>query len=381
MTDTKKFDTIVPIVTKPVEEIPTPAQQMIEDSAAKKKIIYHQPPRKNSYATDKARYNELCGDSYKISLGYPMTWIEFNQLSDSMKKEYIESILEKYPGISNKTMAKMFNANPQLVKFEVNRLGICFIGRADNNVQHKYKLEIEEIKSQIELGESPKNLDIERKEDLSKLRRKHYKQVKSMDPVDALKYINGIYERYAKSLSINDFAEMLGVSSSTISVLFKDIGFKFAGKRNFCNTNEAKAVRAKFREEMIEPNQKKYIKRKYTRKAKEEAPADEIVETVAATSEPVKEKIVVEAKFVPMSEVPAVEFYDPATVIDGCVPAEREIEDHIDEEPVVDVGDIESTEPEFNISGIDAEVDVDKIADFIKYIGFTGKVKIHIEKI
>ena len=30
MTDTKKFDTVVPIVTKPTEEIvPTPAQQMI----------------------------------------------------------------------------------------------------------------------------------------------------------------------------------------------------------------------------------------------------------------------------------------------------------------------------------------------------------------
>lgn len=98
MTDTKKFETIVPIVTKPATEdeiIPTPAQMMTEDGFAKKKAIYHQPPRRSNYAADKARYNELCSDTYKITLGYPMSWAEFNQISDSLKKEYIESMLEK----------------------------------------------------------------------------------------------------------------------------------------------------------------------------------------------------------------------------------------------------------------------------------------------
>ena len=89
MTDTKKFEAIVPIVTKPSVEdeiIPTPAQMMVEDSITKKKAIYHQPPKHSNYAADKARYNELCSDAYKITLGYPMYWTEFNQISDTLRK-------------------------------------------------------------------------------------------------------------------------------------------------------------------------------------------------------------------------------------------------------------------------------------------------------
>ena len=183
MTDTKKFDTVVPIVTKTATEdeiIPTPAQQMIKDSIAKKKIIYHQPPKHSNYASDNARYNEMCSDAYKISLGYPMSWTEFNQISDSMRKEYIKSMLEKYPGIRYNTFAYMFNANLSIVKFEINRLGICISGRASGYALHGYKQEIDEIKAKIEAGELPRNLQIVRKEDLSKLKRKHYKQVKAM---------------------------------------------------------------------------------------------------------------------------------------------------------------------------------------------------------
>ena len=378
MTDTKKFDTVVPIVTKPVEEIiPTPAQQMIEDSATKKKIIYHQPPRKANYAADKARYNELCGDSYKITLGYPMTWVEFNQISDSMRKEYIESMLEKYPGISSNALAWMFNADPRVINTEANRLGIFFAGKASNDIQHNYRMEIEEIKAKIESGESPRNLRIDRKEDLSKLKRKHYNQVKKMKPADAFKYINGIYMRYSKTLSINDFADMMGCSKSSVHVLFNDIGFKFENcMKNFCSSNEAKIIRAKFREEMIEPNSNKYTRRKYTRKSSEEKPKAEVVEIAAITeqveevAQPVEEE---KTTLIPMKDIPSVEFYDPATVMEGVIPADREIEDSADEPSEADT--------QFNITSIDAEVDADKVADFIKYIGFTGKVKIHIEKI
>ena len=378
MTDTKKFDTVVPIVTKPVEEIiPTPAQQMIEDSATKKKIIYHQPPRKANYAADKARYNELCGDSYKITLGYPMTWVEFNQISDSMRKEYIESMLEKYPGISSNALAWMFNADPRVINTEANRLGIFFAGKASNDIQHIYRMEIEEIKAKIESGESPRNLRIDRKEDLSKLKRKHYNQVKKMKPADAFKYINGIYMRYSKTLSINDFADMMGCSKSSVHVLFNDIGFKFENcMKNFCSSNEAKIIRAKFREEMIEPNSNKYTRRKYTRKSSEEKPKAEVVEIAAITeqveevAQPVEEE---KTTLIPMKDIPSVEFYDPATVMEGVIPADREIEDSADEPSEADT--------QFNITSIDAEVDADKVADFIKYIGFTGKVKIHIEKI
>ena len=378
MTDTKKFDTVVPIVTKPVEEIiPTPAQQMIEDSATKKKIIYHQPPRKANYAADKARYNELCGDSYKITLGYPMTWVEFNQISDSMRKEYIESMLEKYPGISSNALAWMFNADPRVINTEANRLGIFFAGKASNDIQHIYRMEIEEIKAKIESGESPRNLRIDRKEDLSKLKRKHYNQVKKMKPEDAFKYINGIYMRYSKTLSINDFADMMGCSKSSVHVLFNDIGFMFENcMKNFCSSNEAKIIRAKFREEMIEPNSNKYTRRKYTRKSSEEKPKAEVVEIAAITeqveevAQPVEEE---KTTLIPMKDIPSVEFYDPATVMEGVIPADREIEDSADEPSEADT--------QFNITSIDAEVDADKVADFIKYIGFTGKVKIHIEKI
>ena len=381
MTDTKKFDTVVPIVTKPVEEIiPTPAQQMIEDSANKKKIIYHQPPRKANYAADKARYNELCGDSYKITLGYPMTWVEFNQISDSMRKEYIESMLEKYPGISINALAWMFNADIRVVNAEANRLGIFFTGKASNDIQHIYRLEIEEIKAKIASGESPRNLHIDRKEDLSKLKRKHYKQVKKMSPAEAFKYINGIYMRYSKTLSINDFADMMGCSKSSVHVLFNDIGFKFENcMKNFCSSNEAKIIRAKFREEMIEPNSNKYTRRKYTRKSSEEKPKAEVVEIAAITEQveevarPVEEE---KTTFIPMKDIPSVEFYDPATVMEGVIPADREIEASADEPSEAGTSDTQ-----FNITSIDAEVDADKISEFIKYIGFTGKVKIHIEKI
>ena len=78
-----------------------------------------------------------------------------------------------------------------------------------------------------------------------------------------------------------------------------------------------------------------------------------------------------------MKDIPAVEFYDPITVMEGVIPADREIEDHDPE----DEPTIEETDTQFNITSIDAEVDADKISEFIKYIGFTGKVKIHIEKI
>ena len=197
MTGTKKLELVVPIVTKQAsaeqEIIPTPAQMMTEDSFAKKKAIYHQPPKHSNYYADKARYNELCSDTYKISLGYPMSWSEFNQISDSMRKEYIESMLAKYPGIRYNTFAYMFNANLSIVKCEINRLGICISGRAGGDVLHGYKQEIDEIKAKIEAGELPRNLQIIRKEDLTKLKRKHYNQVKSMDPEDALKYINGMY--------------------------------------------------------------------------------------------------------------------------------------------------------------------------------------------
>lgn len=382
MTDTKKFEAIVPIVTKAEIEddeiVTTPAQMMVEDSIKKKKAIYHQPPNgKTNYAAEKARYNELCSDAYKITLGYPMSWTEFNQISDNLRKLYIESMMDKYPGITYNALAYMFNANIHIVKFEVNRLGICIDSRAGRDVLHSYKQEIDEIKAKIESGEMPSNLHIDRKEDFFKLKRKHYKQVKAMNPEDALKYINGIYERYSKTLSVGDFSDMMGCSKSSTSILFKEIGFKFNNDRiNFCLSNDAKIIRAKFREEMIESgNSKKFAKRKYNKSKSEEKPVAETIEVVeSVNTEPVEEKVVVETIHAPM-----VEFYDPASVMDDCIPVDREIED-ID--PVEEhVPDNEPTKPEFNITSIDAEVDVDKIGDLIKHIGFTGKVKIHIEKI
>ena len=390
MTGTKKLEPVVPIVAKPAsaeqEIIPTPAQMMTEDGFAKKKAIYHQPPKHSNYYADKARYNELCSDTYKISLGYPMSWSEFNQISDSLKKEYIESMLEKYPGISYSTLAYMFNVNFHIVKFEVNRLGICISSRAGRDTLSSYKQEIDEIKAKIEAGESPRNLQIDRKEDLSKLKRKHYKQVNAMDPEESLKYINGIYERYSKTLSVMDFADMMGCSKSSVSILFKKIGFKFNNVNiNFCNSKEAKIIRAKFREEMIENGSKKFTKRKYNKAKKDEDPVvetvvSEPVETVA-DPEPADDKIMVETRSVPMAEVPMVEFYDPASVMDGCIPADREIEDNDPVEDPIETVTEPTTKPEFDITSIDAEVDVDKIDGLIKHIGFTGKVKIHIEKI
>ena len=198
-----------------------------------------------------------------------------------------------------------------------------------------------------------------------------------MSPAEAFKYINGIYMRYSKTLSINDFADMMGCSKSSVHVLFNDIGFKFENcMKNFCSSNEAKIIRAKFREEMIEPNSNKYTRRKYTRKPSEEKPKAEVVEIAAITeqveevAQPIEEE---KTTFIPMKDIPSVEFYDPATVMEGVIPADREIEDSADEPSEAE------TSTQFNITSIDAEVDADKVADFIKYIGFTGKVKIHIE--
>lgn len=386
MTNIKKFEAIVPIVTKPAIEddeiIPTPAQMMIEDGIIKKKAIYHQPPNgKTNYAAEKARYNELCSDSYKITLGYPMSWTEFNQISDSLRKEYIESMMEKYPGISYNTLAYMFNASIHIVKFEVNRLGISINSKSGRDVLRRYKQEIDEIKAKIEAGEMPRNLHIDRKEDFLKLKRKHYKQVKAMNPEDALKYINGIYERYSKTLSVGDFSDMMGCSKSSTAILFKEIGFKFDNDRiNFCLSSDAKIIRAKFREEMIESgNSKKFAKRKYNKPKKEEPVVKTAEAAESINAEPIEEKVVVETITVPVKEVPMAEFCDPASVMDDCIPADREIEDR---DPVEEhVPDNEPTKPEFNITSIDAEVDVGDIDDLIKHIGFTGKVKIHIEKI
>ena len=203
-----------------------------------------------------------------------------------------------------------------------------------------------------------------------------------MNPEDALKYINGIYERYSKTLSVGDFSDMMGCSKSSASILFKEIGFKFDNDRiNFCLSSDAKIIRAKFREEMIESgNSKKFAKRKYNKSKNEEKPVAETVEAVeSVNAEPIEEKVVVETITVPVKEVPAAEFCDPASVMDDCIPADREIEDVDPAEENAPVN--EPTKSEFNITSIDAEVDVGDIDDLIKHIGFTGKVKIHIEKI
>lgn len=389
MTNTKKFGAIVPIVTKPAsaeqEIIPTPAQMMTEDGIAKKKAIYHQPPKHSNYAADRARYNELCSDTYKITLGYPMSWPEFNQISDSLRKEYIESMLEKYPGIRCNTLAYMFNINNHIVKSELDRLGICISSRACVSVLSGYKQEIDEIKAKIEAGESPRNLHINRKEDLTKLKRKSYKQVKAMDPEDALKYINGIYERYSRTLSIGDFSDMLACSKTGVIRLFEKIGFKLnSSSKSFCLSNDAKIIRAKFREEMIESsNSNRFSKRKHSKSKNKEEPVVG-TETIEAVIEPesIEEKVVVETAFAPVKEeVPMAEFYDPASVMDGCIPADKEIEHHDPIDNFVSAKDSEPAKPEFSITSIDVEVDADKIGDLIKYIGLTGKVKIHIEKI
>lgn len=380
MTGTKKLEPVVPIVAKPATEdeiIPTPAQMMTEDGFAKKKVIYHQPTRKANYAADKARYNEQCGDAYKITLGYPMSWIEYNQLSDSMKIEYIKSIFDKYPGISCNTLSHVFNTSYNITKIEVNRLGIAFPAAANISKQREYSSKIKEIKQMISDGEKPKNLEITRKEDLSKLKRKSYKQIKEMDPEDALRYINGIYNRYDKALSATDFGEMMGASKCSINRLFNAIGFKLASK-GLCLTSDSKAIRERFRAEMIEPNQKKFSKRKYVRKPKDENPEVEVVETVIVTEEPAKDA---SPNIIPMKDIPAVEFYDPITVMEGVIPADRKIEDNDTVEEPVETVTEPATKPEFNITSIDAVVDVDSISEFVKFVGLTGKVKIHIEKI
>ena len=137
-------------------------------------------------------------------------------------------------------------------------------------------------------------------------------------------------------------------------------------------------------------------------------------EACQAFVESIEEKAVVET-----THAPIVEFYDPASVMNHCIPADREIDDIDPVKENAPANDEELAKGQcnhynpngtsalipdqdsssgctcaicgtyftslkfnmFNITSVDAEVDVDKIDDLIKHIGFIGKVKIHIEKI
>lgn len=244
--------------------------QMDLDSKTKKSAIYH-PPVKSKRAhpmSEKADYVDKCGDLYQIKLGYPMTWGEYNQISDDgIKRQYIESMFDKYPGIGCTTLCNMFGIKYQHMKFEINRLGITIPNtNTSTNLKHQYDVEVNEILKDINAGKKPSNLVIVRKNEIGKVKRLSYTELKELKDCEAKLYLESVASKYNNAIGVGDFSELLGCSELTTRKYFKRIGFK-ATSRGYAKSNRAKVDRDRFKAEMlnkISKEKKEELKKEFT---------------------------------------------------------------------------------------------------------------------
>lgn len=248
MTELKNYTFDIPIAKREAE---TPAEIFHEDARIKKSCIPHPTPKATIPTPTRSQFYAKCGDTYKISLGYPMTLVEYRQLpSDDLKKVYINSMIEKYPGITNFNFSKMFGTSITFVNREFNRLEISTNGEDTNRgTSARYNREIAEILEKIRNGEMPRNLSITKNRKTKKLRRKTWKEIREMTPADTKQYIMDVYDQYEHVLVAKDYGELFGVSVQTVYRLFRELEIHFPIGR--VASPSCEAVRDKFRNEML----------------------------------------------------------------------------------------------------------------------------------
>lgn len=330
-------------VNNPREEVfkgvvETPSQLMKNDAGNKKSAIYHPPVKGSSHTKERSEYKKKCGDVHSIKLGHPMDWAKFIVLSDDTKREYLESVFTKYPGINARTICSVFNScfRANEIKDEILRLGFDFTGANDKkSVQAEISREItnekqDEIKAAAANATKPKPVS--------------YKQLRKWPADKAFDYLQNMYDYYNRSLSMGDFRELFSIGPNTIRNFMMRVGFDISSWGASRNT-ESLVYRSIFREDMLDGAKEKVAGKKSKKNAASAKPVskdEKKVEPIAASTGPASE---------------------------------------VEKKENVEVNEAPTKKNNVQISNIGIIVDasdIDSIAEVLK--SFSGSVKIHIEK-
>ena len=312
---------------------------MKNDADNKRSSIYHQPAKVGkTHAQERKEYREKCGDVHAIKLGHPMDWPKFMALSDDTKREYLERVFSKYPGINARTICSVFNScfRANEIKDEILRLGFDFTGANDKkSVQAEISRKIasekqDEIKAAAAKATKPKPVS--------------YKQLRKWPADKAFDYLQNMYDYYNRSLSMGDFRELFSIGPNTIRNFMMRVGFDISSWGASRNT-ESLVYRSIFREDMLDGAKEKVAGKKSKKNAASAKPVskdDKKVEPVAVSTEPASE---------------------------------------VEKKENVEVNEAPTKKNNVQISNIGIIVDasdIDSIAEVLK--SFSGSVKIHIEK-
>lgn len=330
------------IATRSEELENDPKFIMVNDGKVKKASIYH-PPVRSSYiptATLNAKCKELSGDQYKYTLGVPMSWGEFISLSDEAKKVYIEDILEKYPGISYGVIARFMDVSWKSVKNILDGIGIKQWKFVGNKTQMVYARKLAEKKSS-----DKSNLEIVRTVEIGNLPRYTYAELMSMKDDKRVKtYIQNVLDKYNGAPTTKNMAELLQCSTATLAKLYKNLNIKILP--NYSKSKSSKKYKDLFKEEMLS---KPY---KNSKIAKKTADTEE-QKSVQVETEPT----------------------DVETLVHTSTAAKHEKVKAQVEKPV------DTKKCNVDISMIEFTSDVADVSSILTTYGFTGKVKIKVEKI
>lgn len=311
-------------------EAETPAEIFNEDIRLKKSCVPKYVTKNTISIPTKKQFIDNCGDMCKISLGYPMIYAEYLQItSDDLRRVYLESMTEKYPGISVNLLSKMFGIGYNTARKEVNRLGVNLGKPARRNIAQEYIAEIMAIQEKISNGEMSKNLTITKNRKVKKFHKKTYKDLKEMSLINAKIYITDLNDRYGNALTTEDFCNFLNCADSTLYKFFKKIGIHLRRGAIGASSSVVK-IRQRFYDEML-PELNKTLD--YGKDNKE------------------------------------------------CVNNQEPI---TDAQPIVSSDPEPSNEddtPKFDINVIECTLDSENIAKFLETYGFSGRIKIRVEKI
>lgn len=217
----------IPTITKVNDESNiTPRQYLRDDERTKKSAIYHPPVKARNYAKEYGRYNKMCGDITSWKAGVPMSFEDFVRLpSDDTRKEYLQSILNKYHGITISTLSGMFNLSRNSMRKIIKYLGIEYDAKKGNHdleVNKKFKKDVEAYFNDPEF----ENLKIERRKTLPNLPRYTYVELVKM-PIERQKtYFYNIMDRYCHFLHADVLCKFFECSDSSLYKLMESIDYK-----------------------------------------------------------------------------------------------------------------------------------------------------------
>ena len=204
----------------------TPKQMLMDDERAKKSAIYHPRVKTRNYYAERSAYNKQCGDSIIWKSGYPMSFEDFLTLpSDETRKEYLQSIIDKYPGITVVSLSVMFDITKISVKKIIDFLGIKYTpvrGRHDLESNERFISDVEKCFGDPEY----KNVEIRRKKQLPTLPRYTYSELTKMTLERQSTYFNNIMDRYCHLIHIKVLSEFFECSTGSVYALMKSIGYK-----------------------------------------------------------------------------------------------------------------------------------------------------------